>query len=186
MPCITQLTDNILVDCDKPLVRGVNPIYYLTHRDFITNKVFAADGVTLSSFGIKAGSAGLLKYEGIRYSTKPSVGFAEGDYGSTLPQTLEIALFTNGPVGKKQVHAMKGALDLVAFVKRLAGDWEAYGLQAGLRMSNFSQDVNDESTKGAYVITLLDDAATLLPYTVRHETAGVGDTDEFLETLVSA
>ncbi|ARK09034.1 hypothetical protein A6C57_01175 [Fibrella sp. ES10-3-2-2] len=182
MSCATQLAANILVDCDTPLVRGVAPKYYLCHRSEIDIVTYAADGVTVSAFTMKSGKK-LKQYEGIRYSTKPSVGFSDSEYGSTLPQTLELAIFSNGPIAKKEIHAMKGALDLVAIVQRNAGDWEMFGLQTGMRMSNFSQDANDETQKGAYIVTLLADAATKLPYTLRHETTGVLDTDTFLAGL---
>lgn len=182
MPCVSQLTANVLVDCDAPLVRGVAPYYYLVHQSELGAITYAPDGIVVTNFTMKAGKK-LRRFEGIRYSTKPSIGFSDSDYGSTLPQTLELALFSNGVLAKTTVHAMKSALDLVAIVQRNAGDWEIYGLQTGMRMSNFSSDPNDETQKGAYVITLLGDAATKLPHTLRHETTGVADTTEWLGTL---
>lgn len=175
----------MLVDCGSPLARGVAPRYYLLHRSEIESVAMAADGVTATAIVLKSGKK-LRKYDGIRYSTKPSIGFNESDYGSTLPQTLELVLFSNSPAAKNQIHAMKNALDLVAIVQRNAGDWEIFGYPTGMRMSNFSSDANDETQKGAYVVTLLGADATQLPLTLRHENAGVSDTADWLETLALA
>lgn len=185
MPCASQLIANVVIDCDTPLVRGVAPFFFLCHKAEIDIVTYAPDEVSVSNFTMKAGKK-LRRYEGVRYSTKPSVGFQDSEYGSTFPQTLEFVLFSNSPQAKREIHAMKGSMDLVAIVQRNAGDYEIYGLQTGMRMSDFNQNIADETLKGAYVVTLLAEAATKLPHTLRHENAGVLDTPVWLTGLALA
>ena len=190
MPCPSaKITTNLLRDCDKPLVRGVQSIYYVGHLSQIASLAYnATNRLIIEGIVMKTGEK-MKQYEGFGFSTKPSVTFSRTDFGTTKPQTFVFAVSSNTPEIDQQIEILSGASDLFVIYKRngLYGEWKSMGLEVGMRIEDggLTQSADDEANKGAWIVTLTGSDADKAPHTVRHTTASLIDTDAYLLTLAT-
>lgn len=170
----------------KALAKGVNELIYVGMKDAQSIAfTFDADNTTILTAIAMASGQKLFAYEGKNYSNDPSVGFNRTDFDLTLPQTLVIILFSNSPVTKLELEALFTRKDLVFIYERVAGDFEAMGVNTGMQVTNFVYRPNDDN-KGAFVVTLTAADEVELPKTVRHTTSSLDDTRSYLAGLVLA
>ena len=181
----SELTRNRKAVCDETISTGVDETYYLFQKRNIASFAFdATSRIIVASIVMKTGKF-LNAYQGYPKSLEPTVGHEETDYGPKLPQTFKFGIRSNSPETKEEIQAMVYANDLGVIYKRAgSGDWEVMGLDNGMRLTSggLAYAPND-ATSGAFIVTLHNPDAVVLPYTLRHKTATLVDTDAYLLTI---
>lgn len=186
--CDSNLTRNLKRDCNRTLARGVRERLYVFQLSQLTQAtVDVTNPAIIRDLVMKTGQK-LKVWEGIGLSNAFSVGFARSEYGVTLPHTATVTIFNDSPGFKQEINRLTGVNDLVIIYKKNGrfGAFEIVGLDTGMRLSNLTSDLNDENTKGAYVLSFEAPDATTLPHTLEHQTNNLNDTEAYLEGMVQA
>lgn len=170
MPECANITENLELDCDKPLQGGTRDKMVLMNYDDWINAVITPN-VTNSnvyeSIVLASGTIG-YKVEGQNNSNTPKPTFKRGKYTGAFDHEVKFLVFTIDPATKVQIEKMaKGRL--VAIVennhKGTAGEssFEVYGAGAGLIVPDggITRDPVSTDDQGAYQVTLKSSEVSL-------------------------
>jgi len=170
---------------EKALAKGVDETILLAMKDAqaIAFTYDSTNPAIITGIALGTGEK-FYAYQGVNYSNDASVGFAKSDFDITLPQTVTFKIFSNSAATKKEIEALLTRKDLIVIMKRVAGDYELFGAETGMTVSNFVYQPNSDD-KGAFTVTLSAEAETSLPKTVKHVTSSLDDTVSFLAGLTT-
>lgn len=156
-----RLTDDLLNNCDYPLVGGVKDRLILINQDDVdsytenvSNPQIITDITLNASPAVRA-----YEIEGINSSNDKLVALVKGAYSTTWNHQITVRIFSTGADVKKQIENMtKGKL--IALVEHNYrgenGDaaFEILGRVQGLEVLECTQDMSDTETQGAWVLRL--------------------------------
>jgi hypothetical protein len=156
-----RITENILLNCDIPLVGGIKDIMKLINfsdiqgytRNILNTQII--EGITL----ITSPQAQAYTVEGKNNSNDVKSTLVKKKYSEGYDHDLLYRVFTNGPDIKKQLEA-KAKGRFVAVIennfKGVNGEaaYEILGLELGLELVEMVSDKSDSETQGAYVLTM--------------------------------
>ena len=146
MGCLNKLNKAILVDCDGGAT-GVAEMLLINFADIATKSV--ADGMAAITL---AGGAKAVLVESNKKGVNATEELKQNDNAPTaLTQAVTFTLYQGNPNGTLIVNQILNGTFL-ALAKSKAGRVRAYGLNYGLTMSAFTEDMN--ANGGFTTITL--------------------------------
>lgn len=174
-----QIAADLLKTCIDPLVQGVQDEIIIINKADIdtvtrnnTNSQIV-EGITLVA---SSPAKTAFKAEGINYSIDAEDSLKLSDYGWGFPHKVVFRVFQNDPDNKKTIEDMVGGKYVVIVKNNYENRnkvgtpsdslYEIYGLDNGLVIPDggISRNKSDDSTKGAYVITLESHAKAPEPH----------------------
>lgn len=181
--CASEIDGNFEFDCNKRLTKGNTETMYLGNLADVTASVIDADGVVLSGFTLRPG-AKLIKVEGFNLSNQSTLGFNKTDFAKFVPHSVIFRILSDSDETKKRVNRLLARSNYFAITKKKGrnGIFEAHGFNTGMDTDAFSRDSNADDN-GAFNVTMTAGEETTVPYTVRHVTASVEDTQTWLDSL---
>lgn len=146
MGCLSKLNKAILVDCDGGAT-GVAEMLLINFADIATKSV--AEGI--ATITLASGAKAVL-VESNKKGVNATEELKQNDNAPTaLTQAVTFTLYQGNPTGTLIVNQILNGTFL-AIVKSKAGRIRAYGLNYGLTMSAFTEDMN--ANGGFTTITL--------------------------------
>ena len=147
MGCLNKLNKAILVDCDGGAT-GVAEMLLINFAD-INTKIVAANGVAHVTL---AASAKAVLVESNKKGVNATEEVKQNDNAPTaLTQAVTFTLYQRGANGTQIVNQILNGTFL-AIVKAKSNQYRVYGLNYGLTMSAFTEDMN--ANGGFTTITL--------------------------------
>lgn len=160
------------VDCDNPLIMGVEPnAIIINHSDIDIEASTIANGI-ITTLKLKMESDGKTNRHGYLAQTlndgiSTNVAFAKGTYYSGWDQNFTLRLFDNTPKVKRFIDQLaKSKVAIIvknkhvkyatpADTEEVKGQtvYEIYGFYTGLELNEATRDSTDADTKGGYVLT---------------------------------
>ena len=144
--CTGALANDIINDCTKKPIGGLESVIYLFNRKDLSGTVNPANKVQLTDLVVALTKKG-YKYEGYKKTANAGFDLVVAD---TLPdaytQTLSLTVWG---IDSATVKALNDLNDIVAVVenknKGNAGDgaFEVYGFETGLYKTSFTKRSND-------------------------------------------
>ena len=153
------ITENVLNNCENPIVGGANDLVWLVNKADIASYTpdgsnpYLVTGLTLNS------GAYLYAYEGQNNSVDLRAALVRQRYVSVYDHEAIIKVFDNTPDVKKQLAYLQSGV-VVAIVQKNfkasdgLGAFELYGLDAGLILNASESNASDADTQGAWNLTL--------------------------------
>lgn len=146
MGCLSKLNKAILVDCDGGAT-GIAEMLLINFADIATKSV--ADGIATITL---AGGAKAVLVESNKKGVNATEELKQNDNAPTaLTQAVTFTLYQGNPNGTLIVNQILNGTFL-AIAKSKAGRTRVYGLNYGLTMSAFTEDMN--ANGGFTTITL--------------------------------
>ncbi|GAB3994640.1 hypothetical protein GCM10028807_32690 [Spirosoma daeguense] len=186
MACsVSSLTRNLVNNC-QPNGQGLKAQMYVGNLDQIQSVAFDADNKTITGITLKSGEK-LKLWEGFKLSNQATIGFAANDYGNNLPHGLRFVVLDNSVAADKEVDSIVNQTNLFAIAKQngATGRWKVFGYPTGLACTNLTNDSNDANTPGQFVLEFQAAQEKTTPYTLKHVTSSVEDTEAYLITLTT-
>lgn len=147
MGCLNKLNKAILVDCGEGAT-GVAEMLLINFADIATKSV-GADGV--ATITLASGAKAVL-VESNKKGVNATEEIKQNDNAPTaLTQAVTFTLYQGNPNGTLIVNQILNGT-FVALVKTKSGRYRAYGVNYGLNMSAFTEDLN--ANGGFTTITL--------------------------------
>lgn len=154
------------ISCDNPIIPGVDADVILLDVKHITGKTLnVTNPYILEALVLASGKQG-FKFQGKNNSAKPKRSLVVKDFGKFYEHSLDLIVFEDGSDTKVMLDGLKDA-SVCAFVKnKYSGadahnTWEVYGFYAGLDLKVLEMDKYDETTGGAYKLSLKSDPKSL-------------------------
>lgn len=146
MGCLSKLNKAILVDCDGGAT-GVAEMLLINMADIATKSV--VDSVAVITL---AGSAKAVLVESNKKGVNATEEIKQNDNAPTaLTQAVTFTVYRGGTEGARLVNQILNG-SFIAIVKTKSGQYRAYGVNYGLNMSAFTEDLN--ANGGFTTITL--------------------------------
>ncbi len=141
-------------DCASPPVKGVYATGLLINRSDIDH--WAPGGIILKCGGKKA-------YKVVQGGKTPFNGtqqeMQEGVYQNTLTNTLQIVVLRQDENWAEQLNALING-EFVAVLRNKAGNYQAFGLEAGLHCTGAVRELYNDDTLAGWQITFTEEGAT--------------------------
>jgi hypothetical protein len=157
MPICGTLLQNMLYDCNNPVIGGTEAVVYLFNRSEIA--AYVRDTVNpqiITDITMVTGATG-YRYEGYNTSVKPKSTFIKKDYSARYDHSVDFVVFSKGSAVKAEIEKL-GTNRVVAVIENIhkSGDsaFEIFGTDLGLELTTLKSDPNDANSEGAYEITL--------------------------------
>lgn len=152
-----KLIQNMLYDCNNPVIGGTEAVVYLFNRSDIAAYVRDTDNPQIiTDITLVAGAKG-FRYEGYNTSVKPKANFIKKDYSARYDHLVDFVIFAKGSAVKAEVEKL-GTNRVVAVIENIhkSGDsaFEIFGTDLGLELTTLKSDPNDANSEGAYEVNL--------------------------------
>ena len=174
-----NILQSIALDCDNPLVGGVNDrliLFKLANIATVTydnSNPLLVTGITLETLSPVEPA---ISIEGKYYSNDVKGALVKNDYSKNFDHEVLFRVFTNSSDVKLAIQYLVDE-KVVAIVqnnfKATDSKYEIYGLGNGLEIEELTWDKSDTATNGAYIIRLLTGK-----YKEKYLPATLFDTDE--------
>lgn len=171
-----KLVQNMIYDCQNPVIGGVEAVVYLFNRSDIA--AYVRDDTNpqiIKDITMVTGAKG-FRYEGYNTSVKPKTTFVKKDYSARFDHSVDLVIFLKGSDVKAEIEKL-GTSRVVAVIENVhkSGDsaFEIFGTDLGLELTTLTSDPNDANSEGAYVVNLTSPANFKEP----HMPATLYDTD---------
>lgn len=153
MAVCSLIAAGVVIDCDAPLVPGVESDILLANKaDLAGYTVDAANPLIVTGITMKTGKQ-FYKFEGQNESVEPISRLVASRYNDFFEHEARIKIFSNKEADKLTVEKLiKGRL--VALVKGNDGRWELYGRDIGLKVAEMERNPLNQDTGGAYDLLL--------------------------------
>ena len=146
MGCLSKLNKAILVDCDGGAT-GIAEMLLINFADIATKGV--TDGV--ATITLATGAKAVL-VESNKKGVNATEEIKQNDNAPTaLTQAVTFTVYRGGTEGAQLVNQILNGT-FIALVKTKSGQYRAYGVNYGLTMSAFTEDLN--ANGGFTTITL--------------------------------
>ena len=156
-----EISANILIDCDNPLVGGAND------RLILINKA-AWDAATITRNGtnnqlieniVLASGDIAYQFEGKNNSVEPRAALVKQRYAEVYDHEVIFKIFGNNAAIKEQVEKLAKGRAIAIIENNYKGDagagaFEVYGEETGLELVEMERVTADTDTQGAYNLTL--------------------------------
>jgi hypothetical protein len=154
-----NITDNVLLNCQKIISAGANDnLFLLNFDDLATITRDNTNPNLIESFTLNSG-AFLYKFQGFNDSVEPRSALVKTRYSANYDHEVTLKLFDNTADLKEQIDALKLGRVIAVVENNFAGSddetkFEIYGLNAGLVLEEMERIVADTETQGAYNLVL--------------------------------
>lgn len=136
MGCLSRLNKAILVDCDGGAA-GVSEMLLINMADIATKSVVNSVAVITL-----AGKAKAVLVESNKKGVNATEEIKQNDNAPTaLTQAVTFTVYRGGTTGAQLVNQILNGT-FIALVKTKSGQYRAYGVNYGLTMSAFTEDLN--------------------------------------------
>lgn len=167
--CQSLISQDIDLNCDSPLVRGMESDGIIINRtdiDFSATVFDATNANIIKTLVLKTGKRG---YEVQQGGTTPFTGtntaLATGTYRNTFTNQIAFVVLNNDPdVAEKVIDGLANG-EFVAILKNktkgTAGkaEYQVFGYYQGLHASEMTADKYSEDTDGGWAVTLEETGA---------------------------
>lgn len=167
--CDSLIAKDIAVNCDNPIVRGLEPDGVIINRadvDFAQCVLDDNCKNILKSLILKAGKKG---YSVVQMGNTPFSGMTSnlevGTYRNTWTHEIPIAILDNGPeVSQDIIDGLANGTFVLVLRNKHKGDdgkaeFQVYGYYQGLQCSAGSNEKYSEETDGGWLMTLQEQRA---------------------------
>lgn len=144
-----KIAAGIVLDCDNPLVPGVDEDVLIANKaDIVSVTRDGANKLLISAIVMETGTQ-FYKFEGKNDSLEPLYTLVKGRYSDTFEHSTRFKVFDNEVATKLTLDQIaKGTF--VALVKNNDGQWEIYGLDVGMKSAEMTRNPLDADTGGAH------------------------------------
>lgn len=165
--CDALLAANIGVDCDNPMVGGLEEIGVLINFSDIDFDASTRDETNknLVTLALKSGKKGFSVYQhGNQPFNGTNTAFAANAYYNKFTKTVSFVVYDHSADTSNKIIDQLANGTFVAVIKsRYAGSdgkskYEVYGFDGGLRMSEGSRDPYSDDTSGAWLVSMQETA----------------------------
>ncbi|QKZ15200.1 hypothetical protein [Spirosoma sp. KUDC1026] len=195
MSCVSvsALTRDLVNSC-QPNGQGLYEKMYVFTRDELlsyTTDTSATDPAVgakiITALTLKTGKK-LKRWEGYKLSAQGTQGFSANDNGNSITHGFRFMVFDNSPEADAEIDKLTNRTDLVAIIKQQGefGRWKLMGFSTGMSMTNLTNDSNDANNPGQFTLEFQAAQEKETAKTLRHKTATLDDTADYLETLATA
>ena len=146
-------------DCANPAVKGAESMGLLINRSDI-------DAFTLSNFSVTALTlkCGLKRgYKVYQSGKTPFTGsqqeMVEGTYTNTITNTVQFVVLKQDYETAEDLFALANG-EFVAVIPDKQGNYQVYGLEAGLKCSAAVRELYNDDTLSGWLITMTEEGAT--------------------------
>lgn len=161
--CESLLKQDIAVNCDNPLVKGLEPdglIINRSHIDF-SKTVFGATKNVIQTLVLKSGMKGYsIASMGSTPFTGTKISMVKGTYKNKWDSEVPIVVFDNGPeVCENIIEGLANGSFVVILKNKHKGtdgnaEYQVYGYYQGLSAETQENDKYSEDTDGGWLVTL--------------------------------
>lgn len=155
------ITQNILVNCDYPLIGGANDRLILFNKEDWDNATITRNGSNprlITNIVLASGGDG-YNYEGKNNSVEPRSALVRNRYSEVYDHEVIFKVFNNSITIKTELELLAKGL-VVAIVQNNhkgstgEGAFEVYGDESGMVLQELQRTIADGETQGAYNLTL--------------------------------
>lgn len=161
MPICAEITQNVLVDCDTPLVGGANDRLLLMNKTTWENATITRDvnNPRLITNIVLPTGEDAFNYEGKNSSVEPRSALVVNRYSEVYDHEVIFKVFANSAAVKTELESLaKGLVVAIVQNNHKGADgqaaFEVYGDDAGLKVQELQRTVSDTDTQGAYNLVL--------------------------------
>jgi hypothetical protein len=164
--CESLIKQAITVDCDNPMVKGLEPDGVIINRADID---FASCTVTkniISALVLKTGKVGFQCVQmGATPFTGTKVTLNVGTYRNTFTNEVVLAVLDNGPtVSEKIIDGLANGQFVAVLRNKHKGEdgkaeFQVFGYYQGLKASAIEEDKYSEDLDGGWLVTLQEEGA---------------------------
>lgn len=164
-----KITAGISPDCTTELVAGVNDrIWIGNHSDISTLTRNVTNNEIIEDIILESGEE-IYQYIGKNYSNMPTTTLVVEEFASSFEHKIEIRIFADGDVVKRQLKEMKHAKLFVITQNNYQGASDAsaftmYGTRNGLKLIELEQLKGDSASLGSYRLVFASNPKALEPY----------------------
>lgn len=162
--CDSIIAKGIAVDCDSPIVKGLEADGIICNRGDIdfSQSVFDNDNKNIiKTLVLKSGKKG---YPVVQQGATPFSGaktsLVTGTYRNTFTNEVPIAVLDNGPEVARDIIDGLANGSFVLILKNVhkgtsgKAEYQVYGYYQGLRASTIDNEKYSEDTDGGWLVTL--------------------------------
>ena len=156
-----KISQNIIIDCDNPLVGGAKDrLILINHEDWSDATISrnATNNQLITNIVLGSGVVA-YEYEGKNNSVEPRSALVKQRYAEVYDHETIFKVFKSNAATKQQIEKMaKGKM--VAVIENNykgadgEGAFEVYGEDSGLELQELERTLADVDTQGAYHLVL--------------------------------
>ena len=167
--CDSLIQKGIELNCESPIVKGVEPDGLIMNRsdiDFAKSVFDTTNKNILTTLILKSGKKAFpIVQQGATPFTGAKTSLATGTYRNTFTNEVPIAVLDNGPeVAQKIIDGLANG-SFVLILKNVHkgekgnAEYQVYGYFQGLHASAIENDKYSEDTDGGWLVTLQETSA---------------------------
>ena len=145
-------------NCASPAVKGAESTGILINRSEI-------DSYTISNFSVTALTlkcGGKKAYKIVQSGKTPFNGsqqeMAEGTYQNTITNTIQFVILAQDADTANDLFALSNG-QFVAIIPDKQGNYQVYGLEAGLKCSGAVRELYNDDTLSGWQVTMVEEGA---------------------------
>ena len=167
----SQISASINVDCAYPVVAGVKDrLIIMNYSDLLSYSV-AANPLNITALVLASGQVA-YEYMGQYSSNEGKSNVVKKTYARMHAHQVDFLIFNIDLATKQQLTSLVGGKFVVILENNQKGDtgksaFEVYGIDAGLELDILERNTNDDTTQGAFKISLKTAEKNSEPYMVR-------------------
>ncbi len=152
------LTASLGINCDEPIVSGVNDRLWIINKQDIISLTYGATKETIAGI-VLASSKVAFTIQGQNDSVDPKTELAKARFSTNQNHEVLFRIFDNSVAVKTQVNKMQNGKYIVIVENNhvnAAGDsaFEVYGEIAGLELAEGTRMPTDVESEASWVMTL--------------------------------
>lgn len=162
--CDSIIAKGIAVDCENPIVKGLEADGIICNRGDIdfSQSVFDNDNKNiLKTLVLKSGKKGFpVAQQGAKPFSGVKTNLVAGTYRNTFTNEVPIAVLDNGPEVARDIIDGLANGSFVLILKNVhkgtsgKAEYQVYGYYQGLRASAIDNEKYSEDTDGGWLVTL--------------------------------
>lgn len=146
-------------NCESPAVKGAESMGLLINRSDIDTQTisnFSVTALTLKCGGKKA-------YKIYQSGKTPFTGsqqeMVEGTYANTITNTVQFVVLKQDYETAEEIFALANG-EFVAVIPDKQGNYQVYGLEAGLKASAAVRELYNDDTLSGWLLTMTEEGAS--------------------------
>jgi len=152
------LTASLGINCDEPIVSGVNDRIWIMNKDDVDSLTYGATKETISAIVMGSGKVAFT-IQGKNDSVDPKTELAKARFSTNQNHEVLFRIFDNSVAVKTQVNKMANGKYIVVIENNhvnAAADsaFEVYGEIAGMELAEGSRMPTDVESEAGWVMTL--------------------------------
>lgn len=153
-----SLTASLGINCDEPIVSGVNDRIYIFNKADILSFTYGGTKETITAITLASGKTGFT-VQGKNDSVDPKSEFLKSRFSTNQEHEVAFRVFDNSVAVKTQLNKMMNGKYVVVVENNhvnAAGDsaFEVYGEIAGVELAEGSRLPSEVEGEGSYMLVL--------------------------------